>query len=93
MVAVVVEKRRSELKIGTPLLYRGRLSGNSLPENRFPVLDRFSSAEGVDVGTSTTEDGKNLAKVGSDNPVSRVFGRSGTMAILNAWIEELLYHC
>ena len=50
---------------------RKLLAGESLP-----TFARFSSAEGVDVGASTTEDDKNLAKVGSDNPVSRVFGRS-----------------
>ena len=54
----------------------GRLSGNSLPKNRFPLLGGNSSTEGVDVGASATEDGKIPAKVGNDNSVSRVFGQS-----------------
>ena len=53
-----------------------RLSKNSLPKICFPILGRFLPSEGGDVGTSATEDDKNLAKAGSEGSVSEVFGQS-----------------
>jgi len=53
-----------------------RLSVNSFRKIRFPVLGRILSGEGVDVGTSTTENGEILTKVGTGDCVERVCRQS-----------------